>query len=92
MFRIVIWNIFFWRFEKYIALSGKKPPSGVVHKLCLLVGGNLLNRPYLIKKDQKGGGRVKLTILRENSLNRWPKSESVTIELTNLSNERVPIY
>ena len=25
-FRIVIWNIFFWRFEKRIALSEKKPP------------------------------------------------------------------
>ena len=26
MFRIVIWNIYFWRFEKWIALSEKKPP------------------------------------------------------------------
>ena len=54
--------------------------------------GQFTKQTLLNKKDQKGGGRVKLTILRENSLNRWPKSESVTIELTNLSNERVPIY
>ena len=26
MLRILIWHIFFWRFEKYIALSEKKPP------------------------------------------------------------------
>jgi len=25
-FRIFFWNIFFWRFEKHIALSEKKPP------------------------------------------------------------------
>ena len=25
-FRMVFWNIFFWRFEKHIALSEKKPP------------------------------------------------------------------
>ena len=28
-FRIVIWNVFFLRFEKHISLSEKKPPLGV---------------------------------------------------------------
>ena len=28
-FRIIFWNIFFWRFEKHIALSEKRPPLKV---------------------------------------------------------------
>ena len=31
-FRIVFWNIFFWRFEKHIALSEKKPSLIQVRK------------------------------------------------------------
>ena len=32
--RIVFWNIFFWRFEKQITLSEKKPPLVLARKSC----------------------------------------------------------